>query len=54
MLADVRLDPYHRGDHSLSRGEDMLREKLKLLAHELAVVLPEKAARLGIEFPEAD
>ncbi len=49
MLADVRLDPYHRGDHSLSKGEDMLREKLSLLDQELNVVLPGVAARLGIE-----
>lgn len=49
MLADVRLDPYHRGDHSLSKGEDMLRAKLSLLEQELSVVLPAVAARLRIE-----
>lgn len=48
MIADVRLDPYHRGDHSLSKGEDMLRAKLELLQHELDVVLPGIAKALGI------
>jgi len=51
MLADVRLDPYHRGDHSLSKGEDMLRAKLTLIEHELQVVLPNVATRLSLNTP---
>ncbi len=46
---DLRLDPYQRGDHALSHGMDMLEEKLRLVEHELAEVLPAAAKRCGFD-----
>jgi hypothetical protein len=49
--ADVRLDPYHRGDHSLSHIGDMLTAKLTLLDVELNDTLPSIAKKLGVANP---
>jgi hypothetical protein len=45
---DPRLDPYHRGDHSLSHSTDMLKAKLAILDHELHDVLPRIAKDIGL------
>lgn len=46
--ADMRLDWYYGGDHTFPHGADMIKAKLELIQHEMAVVLPELAKRCGL------
>jgi hypothetical protein len=48
MARDMRLDYYYGGDHTFSHGVDVLDAKLKVLASELNVFLPNVSARCGV------
>jgi hypothetical protein len=48
LEADVRLDSWHRGDHSFNHMIDMLNEKIQMTERDLREVLPSVAAELGV------
>jgi len=47
--SDVRLDFYHRFDHSFSHMTDMIKAKIYLLEYDINEFLPSFSKRCGIE-----